>query len=75
MSGPTSQATTARRGPNSGAVGVPVTSIHKVEADGVQVFYRAAGDMNAPVVLLLHGFPTPLSCFANSFHAWPTSTA
>ncbi len=37
---------------------VPVTSIHKVEADGVQVFYRAAGDPSAPVVLLLHGFPT-----------------
>jgi pimeloyl-ACP methyl ester carboxylesterase len=37
---------------------VPVTSIHKVEADGVKVFYRAAGDPNAPVVLLLHGFPT-----------------
>jgi pimeloyl-ACP methyl ester carboxylesterase len=37
---------------------VPVTSIHTVEADGVRVFYRAAGDPNAPVVLLLHGFPT-----------------
>jgi pimeloyl-ACP methyl ester carboxylesterase len=37
--------------------GVPITSIHKVEADGLQVFYRAAGDPNAPVVLLLHGFP------------------
>jgi pimeloyl-ACP methyl ester carboxylesterase len=37
---------------------VPVTSVHKVEADGVEVFYRAAGDPNAPVVLLLHGFPT-----------------
>jgi len=36
----------------------PVTSIHKVEADGVRVFYRAAGDLNSPVVLLLHGFPT-----------------
>jgi pimeloyl-ACP methyl ester carboxylesterase len=36
---------------------VPVTSIHKVEADGVEVFYRAAGDPSAPV-LLLHGFPT-----------------
>jgi pimeloyl-ACP methyl ester carboxylesterase len=58
MSGPMSQETTARRGPNSGTAGAPVTSIHKVEADGVQVFYRAAGDMNAPVVLLLHGFPT-----------------
>jgi pimeloyl-ACP methyl ester carboxylesterase len=36
----------------------PVTSIHKVEADGVRVFYRAAGNLNSPVVLLLHGFPT-----------------
>jgi pimeloyl-ACP methyl ester carboxylesterase len=38
--------------------GVPATSIQKVEADGVQVFYRAAGDPQAPVVLLLHGFPS-----------------
>jgi pimeloyl-ACP methyl ester carboxylesterase len=37
---------------------VPFTSIHKVEADGVQVFYREAGSPQAPVVLLLHGFPT-----------------
>jgi pimeloyl-ACP methyl ester carboxylesterase len=36
---------------------LPLTSIHKVEADGVQVFYREAGDAKAPVVLLLHGFP------------------
>ena len=37
---------------------VPVTSVHRVEADGVEVFYRAAGNSSAPVVLLLHGFPT-----------------
>src|ERR1700747_3722522 len=37
---------------------LPLTSIHRVEADGVQVFYRTAGEVNAPVVLLLHGFPT-----------------
>jgi len=36
---------------------LPVTSIHHVEADGVRVFYRTAGDPHAPVVLLLHGFP------------------
>ena len=36
---------------------VPVTSVHRVDADGVRVFYREAGDANAPVVLLLHGFP------------------
>jgi pimeloyl-ACP methyl ester carboxylesterase len=37
---------------------VPVTSVHRVEADGVSVFYRSAGDADAPVVLLLHGFPS-----------------
>jgi pimeloyl-ACP methyl ester carboxylesterase len=37
---------------------VTVTSIHRVEADGVRVFYRTAGAPNSPVVLLLHGFPT-----------------
>src|SRR5579863_7132763 len=34
-----------------------VTSVHRVEADGVRVFYREAGHADAPVVLLLHGFP------------------
>jgi pimeloyl-ACP methyl ester carboxylesterase len=38
--------------------GIPVTSVHRVEADGIQVFYREAGDADAPVLLLLHGFPT-----------------
>src|SRR5215475_15912080 len=36
---------------------VPPTSIHRVEADGVRVFYRAAGDATSPVLLLLDGFP------------------
>jgi pimeloyl-ACP methyl ester carboxylesterase len=37
---------------------LPLTSIHRIEADGVKVFYREAGQVDAPVVLLLHGFPT-----------------
>ena len=37
---------------------LPLASIHTIDADGVRVFYRAAGDPTAPVVLLLHGFPT-----------------
>jgi pimeloyl-ACP methyl ester carboxylesterase len=37
---------------------VPQTYIRRVEADGVTVFYREAGPADAPVVLLLHGFPT-----------------
>jgi pimeloyl-ACP methyl ester carboxylesterase len=37
---------------------VPLTSIRRVQADGIDVFYREAGPAHAPVVLLLHGFPT-----------------
>ncbi len=37
---------------------VPHTSIHRIQADGVNVFYREAGPADAPIVLLLHGFPT-----------------
>src|ERR1700741_5672649 len=48
----------AARGNDFSPFSVPVTSVQRVEADGVQVFYRAAGDPNAPIVLLLHGFPT-----------------
>src|SRR5215510_9563112 len=68
MSKPTSQLATGDMMPSEGArqtvsnssgteSSVPRTSIHTVEADGVRVFYRAAGDAAAPVVLLLHGFP------------------
>jgi pimeloyl-ACP methyl ester carboxylesterase len=42
----------------SALTAIPLTSIRRVEADGVNIFYRAAGDPNAPVVLLLHGFPS-----------------
>src|ERR1700678_541404 len=37
---------------------IPLTSHHSIEADGVHVFYREAGPADAPVILLLHGFPT-----------------
>src|SRR6202140_4108028 len=37
---------------------VPLTTIHRVQADGITVFYRESGLADAPVVLLLHGFPT-----------------
>jgi pimeloyl-ACP methyl ester carboxylesterase len=39
-------------GPN-----IPFTSHHRIEADGVHIFYREAGPVDAPVILLLHGFP------------------
>ncbi len=34
-----------------------------VEADGVEIFYREAGPADAPVLLLLHGFPTSSHMF------------
>ena len=60
MSDATSRTATKRPAPSqdNGRFTLPRTSIHRVEADGVQVFYRTAGEPNAPVVLLLHGFPT-----------------
>jgi len=37
---------------------VPITTYRTASVDGLKVFYREAGDPQAPVVLLLHGFPT-----------------
>ncbi|HEY2525763.1 MAG TPA: alpha/beta hydrolase [Candidatus Binataceae bacterium] len=34
-----------------------------ISADAVKVFYREAGDRNAPTLLLLHGFPTSSHMF------------
>ncbi|MGB6898111.1 MAG: alpha/beta hydrolase [Candidatus Acidiferrum sp.] len=36
---------------------LPYTSVRRIQADGINVFYREAGPANAPVVLLLHGYP------------------
>ncbi len=33
-------------------------SYHTVEVKGLNIFYREAGPANAPVVLMLHGFPS-----------------
>jgi len=38
-------------------LGIPRTTVHRIDADGVRLFYRESGDPAAPVVLLLHGFP------------------
>ena len=62
---PRSEVSAERAGAASGGVAhalggmceVPLTSIRRVDADGVHVFYREAGPPQAPVLLLLHGFP------------------
>src|SRR5215472_12413590 len=77
MNDATSQRGTKRTTPSQSDArpAVPVTSVHKVEADGVQVFYRDAGATNAPVILLLHGFPSSSFMFQDLIPAWPSNTA
>lgn len=43
----------------------PVTHHRNVKIDGVNIFYREAGPADAPVLLLLHGFPTSSHMFRN----------
>lgn len=47
------------------AASIPVTHHRTATVDGVNVFYREAGPNDAPVVLLLHGFPTSSHMFRN----------
>ena len=40
--------------------------LHKtVEVNGVEIFYREAGNKDAPTILLLHGYPTSSHMFRN----------
>lgn len=42
------------------------STMHKsVKIDGLDIFYREAGPSDAPVLLLLHGFPTSSHMFRN----------
>ncbi|KAI9807228.1 MAG: hypothetical protein M1825_005946 [Sarcosagium campestre] len=42
-----------------------IPAIRNVTADGVDVFYREAGPADAPVILLLHGFPSSSHQYRN----------
>ncbi len=52
----------AQRGSKASA---PVVSYNAVEINGLDIFYREAGDRSKPTVLLLHGFPTSSQMFRN----------
>lgn len=41
----------------------PKVMLQRVQADGVDVFYREAGPPRAPLVLLMHGFPSSSHMF------------
>lgn len=58
--------------PNSSAIaygsGGTYPAMHKtVDINGLKMFYREAGPPNAPVILLLHGFPSSSRMFTTLF--------
>ncbi|MFF2479709.1 alpha/beta fold hydrolase [Paenibacillus sp. NPDC058071] len=40
-----------------------MTTYHSIEIEGLEVFYRKAGNPDKPVILLLHGFPSASHMF------------
>jgi pimeloyl-ACP methyl ester carboxylesterase len=44
---------------------LPPTFYRTAEVDGLTIFYRETGPTDAPVILLLHGFPTSSRMFRN----------
>jgi pimeloyl-ACP methyl ester carboxylesterase len=42
-------------------------SFRKVDADGINIFFREAGPKDAPAILLLHGFPSASHMFRDLF--------
>lgn len=54
------------RGANHPSLLAPIVTHHRTaEVHGIRLFYREAGNEDAPVVLLLHGFPTSSHMFRN----------
>ena len=47
-----------------------MTRYRTLKADDLEIFYREAGPPDAPVLLLLHGFPSSSRMY--SCGGWPT---
>ena len=58
-------ANTSESNQNNNAVSVTQTMHKTINIDGVEIFYREAGPVDAPTILLLHGFPTSSHMFRN----------
>jgi pimeloyl-ACP methyl ester carboxylesterase len=56
---------TARSAENPGTAGPLPVFYRTTQIDGLNIFYREAGPEDAPVILLLHGFPTSSRMFRN----------
>jgi len=51
--------------PAPGGKAPVVTHYRTSSVEGIKIFYREAGPRDAPVMLLLHGFPTSSHMFRN----------
>src|SRR5687767_9095783 len=59
------QAVQAQSQPAAVAAAETATHYRRTKIDGIELFYREAGPTDAPVVVLLHGFPTSSNMFRN----------
>jgi len=48
---------------STAALAAPPTHYRTIDVEGVKIFYREAGDPNAPAILLLHGLPSSSHMF------------
>ena len=44
---------------------IPPIALRTIQADGIDIFYRESGPTDAPLLLLLHGYPTSSHMFRN----------
>ena len=58
-------ANTSESNQNNNVVSATQTMHKTINIDGVEIFYREAGPVDAPTILLLHGFPTSSHMFRN----------
>ncbi|MEE9270404.1 MAG: alpha/beta hydrolase [Candidatus Krumholzibacteria bacterium] len=57
--------TVSAASPAMASVQINVVKYKTVTIDGLEIFYREAGNPNNPTILLLHGFPTSSHMFRN----------
>ena len=53
------------RAQNGGSASNRQVTYNTLKIDGLEIFYREAGDRSKPTILLLHGFPTSSHMFRN----------
>ncbi len=65
LAAPIHPANAAERAPTLATDAITAVRYRSASVDGIKIFYREAGPKDAPVVILLHGFPTSSQMFRN----------